>query len=123
MNSTKASNVTSEIKRFFSKELMPLAKTLRDEAISFFPLGTDPDAQTYYIDRRKTTLSPRDFEIEVGDSVDDFEQALVELWKSQEYSQLTVLASTLSKLARSLRFVEVEGEQEGEVDPFIYVMF
>jgi hypothetical protein len=96
---------------------------LRDEAISFFPLGTDPDAQTYYIDRRKTTLSPRDFEIEVGDSVDDFEQALVELWKSQEYSQLTVLASTLSKLARSLRFVEVEGEQEGEVDPFIYVMF
>jgi len=100
-----------------------MAKTLQKEGVSFFPLRADPDANTYYVGQHKTTMLREDFEIEGCNSVDKLEQALVELWISQGYSQLTVLAPTLCKLAELCHLVEVEEEQKWEVSPEMYVLF
>ena len=120
MSLIRSGRTSSSVMKFFFKELMPLAEQLRGEGKAFFPLKGDPGAETYYIRRDKTTIAPEDFEVVGCDAVEGFQDALVDLWTSQGYPQLTALAPTLSRLARSLYRVE---EQSEEVSPFIYVMF
>ena len=123
MISTKANRAMQKIRNFFEKELMPLAETLKESGISFLALGPDHDADTYYIDRHKATISRGDFEIEGGNCADDLERALVDLWTSQGYPQLTTLAPALCELAKICHSVEIEQEQKGDVSPAMYVLF
>ena len=120
MSSTKADGAIPEVKKFFFEELMPLAEKLRDEGKSFFAVRPDPAAKTYYIKRKKTAMDPASFEVAGCDSFDSFEKALADMWTSQGYPELAVLAPTLLKLTKSIYSVE---EQSEEVSPFIYVMF
>ena len=120
MSLIRSDRTSSSVRKFFLKELIPLAEQLRGEGKAFFPVKGDPGATTYYIQRDKTTMTPEDFEVVGCDAVEGFEEALIDLWRSQGYPQLTALAPTLSRLARSLYHVE---EQTEEVSPFIYVMF
>ncbi|MBL7124598.1 MAG: hypothetical protein ISS51_00680 [Dehalococcoidales bacterium] len=120
MNSTRDDDTLLEVTRFFFEELMPLAKKLQDEGKAFFSVKPNPNAQTYYKKREKTIMHPESFEVVGCDSFDSFEEALIDMWTSQGYSELTKLAPTLLKLAKSLYFVE---EQSEDISPFIYVMF
>jgi hypothetical protein len=116
MNLTKSQSV----RRFFFDELMPLAAQFRARGEIFFPLSANPSARTYYTKRDKTAMTAKDFEVAGCDAVDSFEEALTALWNSQGYPQLTSLAPTLSRLARSFHHIDQQNE---EVSPFIYVMF
>ena|SRR2546423_3944083 len=116
MNLTRSQSVRG----FFFGELMPLAGQLRARGEVFFPLSADPSATTYYTKRDKTAMTAKDFEVAGCDAVESFEQALIALWTSQGYPQLTSLAPALSRLAKSLQHID---QQTEEVSPFIYVMF
>lgn len=119
-NSIKPMNSNQEISNFFYEELMPLASKLQEEGKSFFSVKPDSNARTYYVRRAKTTMQPEDFEAAGCNSVDDLKEALVGMWVAQGNPELVVLAGTLSRLAKSLRFAK---KQDDEVSPFIYVMF
>src|SRR2546427_8433245 len=106
MNLIRSGRTSSRIRSFFFEELMPLAEKLRGEGKAFFPVKGDPNAETYYIKRDKTSMAPEDFEMVGCDAVENFEEALIDLWRLQGYPQLTGLAPTLSRLAKSLYHVE-----------------
>jgi hypothetical protein len=111
---------SQSVKKFFFGELMPLAAELRARGETFFPLGADPGARTYFTTRDKTTMTARDFEVAGCDAPESFERALIALWNAQGHPALTSLTPTLSRLATSLYQID---EQDEDVSPFIYVMF
>jgi hypothetical protein len=119
MSATKIHN-TKESKQFFVKTVLPLAKKLRNEKKAFFPEKFDAGAPTYYIKRQKTTMDRNDFVVPGCESFKNLEKALVDMWQAQGHPELASLAPGLKKLAESLYSTE---DTEGEVSPYIYVMF
>jgi hypothetical protein len=123
MSSTKPNKAVPKIRKFFNKELMPLAESLQKEGGIFFALGPDPSANTYYIDRPRTKVSPADFEVEACNSGNNLKSSLIALWASQGYPQLSAIAPALCSLVRVCHEVEMEEEQKGEISPSMYVLF
>ncbi|MEO2003489.1 MAG: hypothetical protein ABGY41_05275 [Candidatus Poribacteria bacterium] len=101
------------LRRFFRKHLLPAAAKLRARGVSFFPLGPEPEAETWYegppTEPKFTSLN-----------VDECEAALRELWQNQDRPELAELAGELMKLAEHL---EIHEEESADVSPFVYVMY
>jgi len=115
MNLTRVS-----VDKVFHRELLPLAKKLRDDGKLFFQTCAVPGAGTYYRQREKTVFRKEDFELPGSESCIALEKALSEMWLAQGYLELAVLAPLFAQLAKSLHSIEAKDE---EVSPFIYVMF
>ena len=79
----------------------------------FFPLGPDPEAESWY----EGPPPEADF---VRLATDDVEAALRERWEAQGLPELAALAGPLLALAASL---EVHEEQTPDISPFVYVMY
>jgi hypothetical protein len=116
----KSINENEQIKKVFYGEILPLAKRMLVNEKAFFPLTSDSELNTYYISRKQQKISSEDFEIAGCDSPENLTLALMKLWSSEEYPELSSLAESMSKLAKTLHF---QKEQSDEVSPFIYVMF
>lgn len=104
----------ARIRRFYRRRLRSTAEQLRQRGVRFFPLGPEPEAETWYVDGSRD--APEFVELEV----EDCEAALRALWEEQELPELAALAGPLLELARKL---EVKEEGPGEVSPFVYVMY
>ena len=120
MTPTERKAADAAIRRFFDAELLPLSERRRAQRRQFFPHGPDKSATSYYIQRKQTTMSPADFHIPGCESIDAFEKAMVEFWKSQGDTDLASLAPSLARLARLLH---ERDEPTDEISPLIYVMF
>ena len=104
---------------FFHDVLVPLAAAARREGKSFFPLGTDPQAESYYVEPLRRVMTRADFELSAAESPEDFVRELATLWTAEGYVELAALASQLLDLV----VPEAEQEEEAEVSPFIYAMY
>ena len=101
--------------RFFDRRLVPLAERLRARGTRFFPLGPDPEAESYYVPANR--MEPEFIDL---DGPAACEEALRRLWEEQGIPELAALAEPLIDLARRL---EVREEDWGEISPFVYVMY
>ena len=102
---------------FFNKEFLEAARLLSEAGVE--PLvGTDPDCESYYIQRQKTSMNPSDFEIDLED-LEEVKQRLGELWRGRESAILADLSQKILELTP--RFATVEEVED--VSPYIYVMF
>lgn len=101
------------LRRFFRKRLAPVAEKLRARGVSFFPLGPEPEADTWY---KGPPTEPKFTSL----NVDECEAALCELWRAQGLPELAELAGELMNLAEHL---EVHEEESADVSPFVYVMY
>lgn len=120
MNSTRNEELTT-VDQFFFEVLVPLAKTLHEKnALNFFHKKPDPAKETYFIRRKKGTMTPEDFEVDGCNSPEDLKKALVRLWSAEGRTELSMMADAIATLAKSIHHAE---EQSSEVSPFIYVMF
>jgi len=120
MASTDPDQSSDLIRKFHAQELMPLAERLAKQGKTLFPTGADAKRASYYVKRAKTTMEKADFEVFGPGSIEDFQNALVQLWKQQGLPELAALAPGLAKIAESVYFRE---ERDEEVSPFMYVMF
>jgi hypothetical protein len=109
MNSTD----NARLRRFFRKRLLPAAKKLQSRGVSFFELGPDDRAESWYegppSEPKFTSLN-----------LDECEAALRNLWQEQELPELAELATELMQLAQRL---EVQKEESSDVSSFVYVMY
>lgn len=119
MSSTEAHS-TELIHRFHATQLVPLAQRLSAQGRPVMPLEPDAAAASYYEQRKKTTMTPADFEVFGTAQIGDFQAALAQLWTSQGWSELTPLAAGLAEIAQAVYFVE---DRDEEISPFLYVMF
>lgn len=108
-------NSTDEraVRRLFAERLVPAAEALRARGVRFFPVGPEPEAESWY------EGPPTDADFMTLRDV-DVEAALRARWKAQALPELAQLAAALLELARSL---EVHEEQTPDISPFVYVMY
>lgn len=107
MNSTNGERT----RRFFFEELMPAASELKAQGETFYPVGPEESAETYFVRREKTAVGPEDFVI----SEEDLRRACHPGTPGAEK-----LTAGLTELRETLYQRE---EQDHEVSPFIYIMF
>lgn len=119
MSSTEAEVSSEALRELFLKHLLPAAAEA-GKPRAYFPLGPDPAAQSYFIERQKTRMAREDFLIRTADGGDDPIVALGELWRSQGLDKLAALTPRLREVAAALRQIEAPAD---DVSPFIYVMF
>jgi hypothetical protein len=118
MSSTKDKELLAA--EFFDALLVPLAARERDRAKSYFPLGADPRAESYYAEPTRRVMEASDFELRAAESLADFVTELAALWADEGHEGLAALAPRLLELAEVMRERE---EQAADVSPFMYVMF
>jgi hypothetical protein len=104
---------------FFRDVLVPLAEAARREGKLFFPLGADPQEDSYYVEPTRRVMTRADFELRASASPEDFVQELAALWRAEGHGALAALAPQL----RELVVQEADQDDEEEVSPFIYAMF
>jgi len=102
-----------KLRHFFDKRLVPAAKKMRARGVAFFPLGPEPEADTWY------TGPPAEPKFTSLD-VEECEPALRDLWQGQDLPELAELAGEMMKLAEHL---EVRKEENEDISPFVYVMY
>ncbi|MBL9124525.1 MAG: hypothetical protein JNG90_12900 [Planctomycetaceae bacterium] len=110
---------TAHLRALFLEQMLPAA-TVGGKPQACFPLGADPAAPTYYIERQKPSMNREDFLVRTAAGGDDPIVALGELWSSQGLDRLAALAPQLAAAATALRQIEKPAD---DVSPFIYVMF
>lgn len=104
------------VTEFFLNEVVPAGRALRERVGEPFPRGFDPQAASYYTQRKRTAATRADFEL----PMDDLAGALKTMWMEQDRPELARLAPATAELARGQR---TEQEQEETISPFIYAMF
>jgi hypothetical protein len=104
----------SRLRRFFTRRIVPTAERIRRRGVTFFPLGPEPEQDTWYV------------EAPSGDDFVDFDaggpqRALYSLWQEQGLAELAELVAPLMEIAEHLKVLERDSADE--VSPFIYVMY
>ncbi|HVN40824.1 MAG TPA: hypothetical protein VMW19_21890 [Myxococcota bacterium] len=97
------------VRRFFAGHIAPTAERLQARGVSFFPLGPTPEESWY-------APPPEGADFQRLDPA-RLEAALAAQWR--DCPELAALAPALCALARSLE----HREEDGEVSPFVYVMY
>lgn len=100
--------------RFWVEKILPTATALRARGVKFFDAGPRPGAASYFIDHQPAADPFYTIEPEQTASL------LKQLWARDSAAELTALAEPLIGLAPQLA---PRKEDEGDVSPFIYVMF
>ena len=102
------------LRRFFAERLVPAAETLRRRGVQLFPLGPEPDAESWYVEGPGPE---RDF-VELPE--DGLEDALRALFRERGLPELEALAPALMELSGAL---EIAAEETPDISPFVYVMY
>jgi len=100
----------SSTEQFFRQHLMEAARQVKRDGHPF-PMGFEPKLASYFVERPRRPLQRSDFEIS-----DEALTGACPEWTPGAAQ----LAPHLTALAQELRLVE---EQDGEVSPFLYIMF
>jgi hypothetical protein len=101
------------LQQFYAERLAPIAKSLRSHGVEFFALQPNPEATTYYLERKD--VSDYIFQIDT----EDIGQRLRERWIQEGHFELIELVEPLLDLASQLRQHEKISE---DVSPYIYAM-
>jgi hypothetical protein len=120
MSLTDAEHKETLAAQFFTEIIVPLADTIRAKGKAFFPLGPDPQQESYYDEPTRRIMAPEDFEFSGDRSVEEFMTSLAAFWRQEGNSELAKIIPKLTELALQLSHEE---EQDEDVSPFIYVMF
>lgn len=118
---TKTEEQAEPVVAFFKEVIGPLAEQRRAAAKSFFPLGPDAEAETYFVTPSRRVMRPADFELRATESTETFVEELSALWTREGNEDLAAMTARLTQLACELATRE-QPEAE-DLSPFLYVMF
>jgi hypothetical protein len=107
--------------KFFDEVIAPLAERVRAEGISYFPLGSEPELETYFVEPSRKVMAPGDFELRATESAEAFISELAAFWQREGHEELAEMAPQLAELAREIP--QSNESEQNDLSPFMYVMF
>ncbi len=116
-----ASEQVQDALDFFDEEIGPLAERERAAKKSFFPLGFDTEAESYFSTPERKVMTAGDFELRAAESLEKFVAELSALWIREGNEELAALAPGLAELAQEM--AGREQPEEEDLSPFMYAMF
>lgn len=120
MSSTDGEELDLVVDSVVWDSITRLANQYKTEGRVFF--ATRPSFQpSYFSHRTRRVMAKEDFKYPSCDSCDELASKLSEMWNADELPELAALAADFASLATKIH--SSGKQQEGELSPFIYVMF
>lgn len=122
MTTTNMNRSALLARALFDDRVTPLAEARRASGtLTYFPLGGDTNAATYFVRPDITKMRPNDFELYSGDPVEGLVEGLEAFWSDQGEAELAAMAPRLKEIAHAL--INEAAERDGNVDVLCYTLF
>jgi hypothetical protein len=109
---TKTEEQTEPAVTFFEEVIVPVAEQRRAEGKSFFLLGPDAEAETYFVEPSRSVMRPADFELGATESTQSFVEELSARWIQEGNEELAAMAPRLAELASEFAAQDEPAEED-----------
>jgi hypothetical protein len=123
MNSTNEAQLAEAIGPLFDEVLMPIAQRMRASGIQAFPLAPDVSWLSYYVRRKRASMTRADFTGASCVDVADLAQRLADHWQALGRHELAAQAARFGEVAGAAKAILSTDEQQADLSPYVYAMF
>lgn len=123
MNSTDEALMAAAIGPLFDEVLMPIALRMRASGVQSFPLEPDVSWLSYYVRRKRASMTRADFTGASCVDIADLELKLAAHWKAIGRHELAAQAASFGAAASAARALLGTEAPEAELNPYVYAMF
>lgn len=123
MSSTNDAMMAAAMAPLFDEVLMPIAQHLRDAGVQPFPLEPDVSWLSYYVRRKRASMTRADFTGASCVDVADFELKLAAHWQALGRHDLAAQVARFGDAARAAQALLAAEAPEAELNPYVYAMF
>jgi hypothetical protein len=123
MNSTNDAVMSMALGALFDEILMPIAQRMRDADVQPFPLEPDVSCLSYYVCRKRASMTRDDFTGASCTDVADLELRLAGHWQALGRHELAAHAARFGTAASFAKALLATNAPEAELSPYVYAMF
>ena len=123
MNLTDTSDLEAMFGALFDQLLMPLAQRMVDAGEEAFPLKPDVSWLSYYVRRKRSSMTAADFSGIACVDGGEFAQRMEAHWRALGRDQLAALAGQFGQVAEAARLARKADAPQRALSPYIYAMF
>ncbi len=123
MNSTNDAAMSMAMGALFDEVLMPIAQRMRDAGVQPFPLEPDVSWLSYYVRRKRASMTRDDFTGASCVDIADLELRLTGHWQALGRHELAAQAAPFGAAARVAKALLATDAPGGELSPYVYAMF
>jgi hypothetical protein len=123
MNSTNDALMATAMGPLFDEVLVPMAERMRASGLQPFPLEPDVSWLSYYVRRKRASMTREDFTGASCVDVADFELRLAAHWHALGRHELAGQAGRFGAAASAAQALLAAQAPESELNPYVYAMF
>lgn len=123
MNSTNDAQMATLMGALFDEVLTPIAQRMRDTGWQPFPLEPDVSRLSYYVHRKRASMTRDDFTDASCSDAADLARRLAAHWQALGRHELAEQAERFGAAAGTAKALLATDAPEAELSPHIYVMF
>lgn len=123
MNSTNDAVMATAMGALFDEVLMPIAQRMRDAGVQPFPLEPDVSWLSYYVRRKRASMTRDDFTSASCADVADLAVRLAAHWQALGRHELAAQAARFGVAASTAKALLAAGAPEAELSTYVYAMF
>lgn len=123
MNSTDDAMMATAMGALFDEVLLPIAQRMQASGIQAFPLEPDVSWLSYYVRRKRASMTRADFTGASCVEVADLEQRLAAHWTALGRHELAAQASHFGDAASAAKALLAADAPGAELSPYVYAMF
>jgi len=123
MSSTEETNAREVLGKFFDEVLSPLSARMQASGQEAFPLGPNPDCQSYFVARPQAAMTREDFVAPSCQDFGDFESRLHAHWKVLGRTELLGEVGRVNTLAQAAHAARAHAGESHVLSSDMYVMF
>ena len=123
MNSTEQAELQATIGQLFDDVLAPISARMRADGIAAFPLAPDYAWLSYYVRRKRSSMTREDF---LGPSCADpadLERRLGAYWSALGRHELVSHVARFGEAAQTAQNVLRSARADPDLPPYVYAMF
>lgn len=123
MNSIDDDALAAPLACLFDELLLPMAERMRASGALAFPLAPDVRWLSYYVRRKRSSMTPADFMGASCADAGEFELRLAAHWQALGRHELVAQVARFGSAARAAQALQSSAPAEAELSPYVYAMF
>ncbi|HEU4374782.1 MAG TPA: hypothetical protein VFS02_14890 [Telluria sp.] len=123
MNSIKDAQIATAMAPLFDEVLLPMARHMQAAGIQPFPLEPDVSWLSYYVRRKRASMTRDDFTGASCVDVADLELRLAAHWQALGRHELAAHAARFGAAASAAQALLAADAPDAELSPYVYAMF